>query len=231
MAEQATLPAVPRERAGKGAARAVRRAGYVPCVVYGDGKDPRIISIEPRHLVREMDGGHFFNTVYAIDVEGGTTEKALPRDTQLHPVTDLPIHVDFLRVSGSTRINVMIPVRVVGEENCPGLEAGGILSLVRHEVELYCPADAIPDELVCDLTGCEIGDTVHISDIALPQGTEPVIQDRDFVIANVEATRTAAAVEQAATPEEESEAEGEAESAEESAEDAGDSDAEADSEE
>lgn len=189
MAEQVVLPAEKRERAGKGAARAVRRAGLVPCVVYGDGKDPQTISIEPRHIVRELEHGHFYNTVYEITVDGGKTEKALPRDTQFHPVKDLPLHVDFLRVSGSTKINVMIPVSIINEEECPGLRAGGILSVVRYEVELYCPADAIPDELVCDLAEREIGDTIHISDIALPAGTSPVISDRDFVIANISAAR------------------------------------------
>ena len=212
MADEAVLPAVKRERAGKGAARAVRRSGYVPCVVYGGSKDPQTISIEPRHIVRELEGGTFYNTVYEIAVEGGRKEKALPRDTQLHPVTDLPMHVDFLRVSGSTRINVMIPVTVTGEEESPGLDRGGILNVVRHEVELYCPADNIPDELVCDVSGREIGETIHISDIALPEGMEPVIQDRDFVIANIEAARTMADVEEIEAEDEEAAEAGEGES-------------------
>lgn len=236
MADQSVLPAEKRERAGKGAARAVRRAGLVPCVVYGDNKDPQTISIEPRHIVRELEHGHFYNTVYELDVDGGKKEKALPRDTQFHPVTDLPLHVDFLRVSGSTKINVMIPVTIVNEEESPGIKEGGILSVVRYEVELYCPADNIPDELICDLTGKEVGDTIHISDIDLPEGTSPVISDRDFVIANISAARAEEELEEIEAEDAEAgeefgaEAE-EGEAAEEGGEEAGEESGDAESEE
>ncbi len=189
MSEQSVLPAEKRERAGKGAARAVRRAGMVPCVVYGDRKDPQMISIEPRHLMRELMGGHFYNTVYELQVEGGAKERALPRDMQLHPVTDLPLHVDFLRVSKTTKINVNVPVVFVNEEESPGLEAGGTLSVVRYEIELYCAADDIPEQIECDLTGREMGDTVHISDLKLPEGVISAITDRDPVVANIDAPR------------------------------------------
>lgn len=196
MSEQSVLPAAKRERAGKGAARAVRREGMVPCVVYGDRKDPMMISIEPRHLMRELMGGHFYNTVYQIEVEGGSKERALPRDMQLHPVTDLPLHVDFLRVSKSTKINVNVPVTFINEEESPGLEEGGILSVVRYEIELYCAADDIPEEIVCDLTGYNMGDTIHISDLKLPENVVSAITDRDPVVANIDAPRSEEAVEE-----------------------------------
>eukprot|EP00752_Nemacystus_decipiens_P000372 g372.t1 len=195
MSEQAVLPAIKRERAGKGAARAVRRAGMVPCVVYGAGKDPLMISIEPRHLMRELMAGHFYNTVYELAVDGGAKERALPRDMQMHPVTDLPLHVDFLRVSKSTMISVAVPVTFLNEEDSPGLKQGGIMNVVRYEVELYCAADDIPETVECDLTGREIGDTIHISDLKLPEGVTSAITDRDPVVCNIAAARAAEAVE------------------------------------
>ncbi|MBP5858912.1 50S ribosomal protein L25/general stress protein Ctc [Marivibrio halodurans] len=229
MSEQSVLPAAKRERAGKGAARAVRRQGLVPCVVYGDRKDPQMISIEPRHLMRELMGGHFYNTVYELDVEGGKKERALPRDMQLHPVTDLPLHVDFLRVGKSTKINVNVPVSFINEDDSPGLDRGGILSVVRYEVELYCAADDIPEEVVCDLTGYEMGDTIHISNLKLPEGVVSAITDRDPVVANIDAPRSEAAVEEIEAEDQEAGeefgADSEAEAAEDDA-DEGDSDAE-----
>jgi len=196
MSEQAVLPAVVRDRAGKGAARAVRRAGMVPCVVYGASKDPQMISIEPRHLMRELMAGHFYNTVYDVEVEGGAKERVLPRDMQLHPITDLPLHVDFLRVSKSTKITVAVPVTFLNEEESPGLEQGGTLSVVRYEVEVYCAADDIPETLECDLTGREMGDTIHISDLKMPKDVISAITDRDPVVANIEAPRSEEAIEE-----------------------------------
>lgn len=233
MSEQAVLPAVARERAGKGAARAVRRAGMVPCVVYGDRKDPQMISIEPRHLMRELMSGHFYNTVYDVEVEGGAKERVLPRDMQLHPVTDLPLHVDFLRVSKSTKITVAVPVTFLNEEESPGLEQGGTLSVVRYEVEVYCAADDIPETIECDLTGREMGDTIHISDLKLPKDVVSAITDRDPVVANIEAPRSEEAIEEIEAEDQEAGEEYGAESeeaAEEGAED-GESEGEGDSEE
>lgn len=186
MADAHTIPAKPRDRAGKGAARAVRREGLVPCVVYGENKDPLSISIDPRVIMKGLIEGHFFNTIYSIDVEGGATERALPRDVQFHPVTDNPLHVDFLRVGRNTRISVMIPVVFTNEDDCPALKEGGQLSINRHEVEVHCSANDIPEELVADLTGLQIGDTIRISSINLPDGVVPAITDRDFVIANLQ---------------------------------------------
>ena len=195
MADAHTIPAKTRDRAGKGAARAVRREGLVPCVVYGENKDPLSISIDPRVIMKGLEQGHFFNTIYSIDVEGGANERALPRDVQFHGVSDAPLHVDFLRVGRNTRISVMIPVVFANEEDCPALNEGGQLAINRHEVEVNCSANAIPEELVADLAGLQIGDTIRISSISLPDGVEPTITDRDFVIANLQAATIAEPVE------------------------------------
>ncbi len=180
------LAAEPRERAGKGAARAERRAGRVPGVVYGAKKDPVMLTIDPRDLRREISGGGFFATLFDVQVNG-VTERVLPRDLQLHPVTDQPLHVDFLRVSAATRINVNVPVVFHNEEESPGLKRGGVLNVVRYEIELNCRADAIPPQIDLDLTGRDIGDSIHISEVTLPDGVEPTITDRDFTIASIAA--------------------------------------------
>lgn len=186
MAEEAIFPAKPRDRAGKGAARAVRREGLVPGVIYGDNRDPMTISVDPRHIMKQLELGLLYNTIYKIDVEGAKPEKALPRDVQFHPVTDAPLHIDFMRLRKGSKINVNIPVNFINEDKAPGIEGeGGILNVVREEVELLCPVDAIPQEVVCDLTGLAIGDTVRISGVTLPEDVEPVINDRDFVVATI----------------------------------------------
>ena len=185
MAEDSVIHAVVRERAGKGAARAVRRGGRVPAVIYGDNKDPQMVSLDPRDVMKGLEGGHFYNTIYTIAVDGGKKEKALPRDVQVHPVTDDPLHVDFMRLRKGSRINVNIPVVFHNEEKSPGIEEGGLLQVVREEVELYCPVDAIMEEVHVDLTGLHIGDTIRMSAITLPDNVEPVIQDRDFVVASI----------------------------------------------
>jgi len=186
MSEISKLSAEPRERAGKGAARAARRAGRVPGVIYGAKKDPVLITLDPKDLRREISGGGFFGTLFDVGVGGGN-ERVLPRDLQLHPVTDRPLHVDFLRVSRDTRIDVMVPVVFLNEEESPGLKRGGVLNVVRYEVELSCQADAIPPQIEIDLTGRDIGDSAHISEVALPEGVQPTITDRDFTIATIAA--------------------------------------------
>lgn len=231
MAEEAIFPAKARERAGKGAARAVRREGLVPGVVYGDSKDPQMIAVDPRDIFKQLELGHLYNTIYKIEVEGGNAEKALPRDVQFHPVTDMPLHIDFMRLRKGSKINVMIPVTFTNHEASPGLEdEGGILNVTREEVELLCPVDAIPNEVICDLTGLTIGYTIRISNVTLPDDVEPVIQDRDFVVANIEAPTIAEP-----EPEEEGDlakgAEGEADAGEEAEgeESGGDADGESES--
>lgn len=184
MSETNTLSAQARTQVGKGAARAARRAGAVPAVIYGAKKDPLSITIDPLALRREISKPGFFSTLYDIECDG-TTEHVLCRDLQLHPITDAPMHADFLRVTESTRINVDIPVLFENEEESPGLKEGGVLNVVRHSVEVICRAGAIPESIVIDLTGLEIGDSVHISEVNLPDGVQPTITDRDFTIATI----------------------------------------------
>lgn len=215
MTETHTLTAEMRERAGKGAARAVRRTGRVPAVIYGAGKAPLSISLADPDVKREINRASFLTTLFDIKVEGGGTERVLPRDVHFDPVLDWPLHIDFLRVSATTKVTVQVHVHFFNEEESPGLERGGLLNIVRHEVGLVCAADKIPDHLDCDLTGFEIGDSIHISHIKLPAGVELEIDDRDFTVATI-ATPSAVAAEQAeAQAEAEAGDEGEAEAEEE----------------
>jgi large subunit ribosomal protein L25 len=180
------LAAEPKERAGKGAARAARHAGRIPGVIYGAKKAPVMITVDNKDLQREIRRGGFFATLFDVGV-AGKTERVLARDLQLHPVSDRPIHIDFLRVSASTEVTVQVPCDFVNEEESPGIRRGGVLNVVRHELELSCRADAIPNEITIDLTDLEIGDSVHISEVTLPEGVAPTITDRDFTIATIAA--------------------------------------------
>lgn len=203
MSDTIALPAEPRERVGKGAARAVRRAGRVPAVIYGDRKDPLTISLDPRDVDRELHRPGFFATLFDVEV-GGKKHRVLPRDVQLDPVSDRTVHVDFLRVAQDTEVTVNVPVNFMNDEESPGLKRGGVLNIVRHEIEFSCRADAIPQQIEIDLTGLDIGDSVHISMIQLPDGVIPTITDRDFTIATVaapSAVKAEAAEEQAAAAE------------------------------
>lgn len=207
MPDIATLSAEPRAQAGKGAARAVRRQGRVPAILYGAGMDPAPISLDPRELSRALGKRGFLATLVDVKIDG-TAQRALPRDVQYHPVTGLPLHVDLLRIGATTRINVEVPVQFVNRELSVGLRRGGILNIVRHEIELSCPVDHIPDRLVVDLNGLDIGDSLHISAVAIPEGCRPRIADRDFTIASIaassavreEASTTATATPAAALP-------------------------------
>ena len=186
MSEVTSITAEARERAGKGTARAARRAGLVPGVIYGSKKDPALISLQTKELIRHLNAGGFFARLYDVSLAKGK-ERVLPRDVQFDPVTDLPLHIDFLRVSASTTVTVAVPVVFINEEECPGLIKGGVLNVVRYEVDLVCRADAIPQQLEVDLTGLEFGDGAHISNVELPEGVEPTITDRDFTIATIAA--------------------------------------------
>lgn len=186
MAQAHPLKAELRERAGKGAARAVRRAGRVPGVIYGNKLEPVLISLDPVDLHKEYHKPGFFAHVYEVAV-GDETYKVLARDLQTHPVKDHPIHVDFMRFSAKTRLAIEVVVEFINQEKCPGLIEGGVLNVVRHEVELICSPDNIPESLIADLSGLDIGDSIHISAIALPEGVEPTITDRDFTIATIAA--------------------------------------------
>ena len=182
MSEQLTLPAETRDRAGKGASRALRRDGRVPAVIYGEKKEPLSVHVEEKLLSKILRTGHFMNSVVMVDVDG-KSHRTLPKAIDFHPVTSTPIHVDFLRIGEHTQVTVAIPVRFDNEAASPGLKRGGVLNVVQHEIELVCDAASIPDELHVDLTGLEIGDSIHISQIPLPEGVKPAIDDRDFTVA------------------------------------------------
>jgi len=186
MSQSVDMSAEMRERAGKGAARAVRRAGRVPGVIYGGKEEPSLISVDPRDIRKGLDAGVFFSTIYNLKI-GGETVRVIPRDLQMHPIKPLPEHVDFLRVSADTQITVEVTVHFLNEEECPGLKRGGVLNIVRHEVEVSCGVDNIPQGFDLDLTGLDIGDSLHASKLALPQGVELTITDRDFTIATIAA--------------------------------------------
>ncbi|MEK9706940.1 MAG: 50S ribosomal protein L25/general stress protein Ctc, partial [Alphaproteobacteria bacterium] len=164
MADTVTFNAESRARVGKGAARAERRNGRVPAVIYGANKDPEAISIDPAQLRAARMQPGFFATLFVVEVEGNS-QQVLCRDLQLHPVTDRPMHADFLRVTERTQINVEIPVSFENEEESPGLRQGGVLNVVRHVVEVICHAGSIPNDITVDLAGLEIGDSVHISNV------------------------------------------------------------------
>jgi large subunit ribosomal protein L25 len=184
MSDALHLPAETRERAGKGASRALRREGRVPAVIYGGGEDPAPIHVEAKELNRQLGTGHFMNSIVMIDV-GGKSVRTLPKDVAFHPVNDQPLHVDFFRLSKDSKIEVNVPVVFINEESSPGLKKGGVLNVVRHELELVCESDKIPDEIHIDVTGLEVGDSIHISTVVLPDGSVSAITDRDFTIATI----------------------------------------------
>lgn len=191
MSKNYALKGEKRDRAGKGIARALRREGKIPAVIYGDNKAPVTIALDGNAINVEYNRGHMHTTLCDMDVEG-EKHLVLARDVQLHPVTDVVIHADFLRVTSKTRIAVNVPVNFINEEGSPGLRGGGVLSVVRYDIELVCSATAIPDAIDVDLDGVDVGDTVKISDVKLPEGVTPAIDDRDFSIASVVAPRKAA---------------------------------------
>jgi len=217
MADRAMIVAEPRAARGKGGARAGRRAGRLPGVVYGRGEATVPVSVDAATLSLEYRRGGFFSRLYELTL-AGEAMRVLPRDVQLDPVTDVPLHVDFLRLAADSRIDVDVAVHFVNDEECPGLRRGGVLNVVRHSVELNCRADAIPEFVTVDLTGLDIGDSVHISAVPLPEGVHPTIADRDFTVATIAAPTVVAEEEAAEAEGEEAEAaegeEGEAEAGE-----------------
>jgi large subunit ribosomal protein L25 len=184
MSDIITISASERERVGKGSARAVRRAGLVPAVIYGDKKDPVGITMESREVTKIVHQPGIFGRLLDIDV-AGTKSTVLTRDIQFHPVSDKIMHMDFLRVSQSATVAVAVAVEFINEDKCPGIKVGGVLNVVRYEVELNCPATAIPEKITIDLEGVKIGDSIHISAIPLPDGVTPTITDRDFTVATL----------------------------------------------
>ena len=162
----------------------ILKKGLVPGIVYGKGTEPTKIALENKILQKLMQTGAFYSTILDIDIEG-KMEKVLPKQLQYHPVTDKLIHFDFLRVQNDTKVTVEVPVEFLNQETCPGLKKGGVLNLVRRDVELSCNANNIPDKLQYDLAMSEIGDSIKISNIELPEGVKPTIADRDFVVATL----------------------------------------------
>ena len=210
MSDQLTLSAEPRDRAGKGASRHLRREGRVPAVIYGDKKDPISISVNERELAKMLGTGHFMNTVVMIDGAAKGAIRTLPKDVQFHPVSDRPLHVDFFRIGEHSTVHVNVPLVFENEEASPGIKRGGVLSIVRHEVELVVDAAHIPDQITVDLTGFEVGESIHISAVTLPKGAHWAIEDRDFTIATIAAPSALKSSEGAA--DDAAEGEGEAES-------------------
>jgi len=186
MSDTLTLPAETRERAGKGASRALRRDGRVPAVVYGGKEDPLAIHVEEKELVRQLMTGHFFNSIVQVEV-GGKKMRAQPKDVAFHPVSDRPLHVDFLRIAKGATVHVNVPVIFTNEAKSPGLKRGGVLNVVRHDLELVCDAEKIPHEIEIDVTGVDVGESIHFSSVNLPDGVESAITDRDFTIATIAA--------------------------------------------
>ena len=201
MAELTSLTAEPREGVGKGASRSLRRAGRVPGVIYGEKAPQEMISLEARELRRVLQSARFFSTLCNLQVNGEAV-RVLPREVQLHPVTDEPLHVDFVRVGRGATIVVTVPVVFAHEDISRGLKRGGVLNIVRRELELLCPADAIPGEIVVDLSDADIGDSLHISQVTLPEGVRPAITDRDFTIATISAPTVISEEEEAEAAEE-----------------------------
>lgn len=195
MADIVTLRAEARDRAGKGAARAARRSGRVPGVIYGEGKPATLISLDPRELTRELHRPGFFARLLNVEIDG-TLHRSLPRDVQLDPIKDQPIHADFLRINAGTKITVAVPVKFTGQETSPGIRRGGMLNIARHEIDLVCAVESIPDLITVSLDGLDIGDSIHIGAISLPAGARPAIT-RNFTVASI-AAPTAVREEQAA---------------------------------
>jgi large subunit ribosomal protein L25 len=198
MRQMLELAAEPRAKLGKGPAYQVRREGKIPGIVYGGKGEPQTVQVDERNFGKLYYAGAMLQTLVNLDI-GGKKTRVLPRAIQLDPVSDRPIHIDFMRLEPGARVRIAIPVRFHGQENSPGLKLGGVINVVRHEIEVYCSADAIPDFIDGNLEGLEIGDSLHIHDFVLPEGVKTVIQ-RNFTVASiappttyVEETPTAAA--------------------------------------
>jgi large subunit ribosomal protein L25 len=184
MSDTLTLPAETRDRGGKGASRALRRDGRVPAVVYGGKEEPLSIHVEEKELRRQLGTGHFFNSVVEVEV-GGKKLRTLPKDVAFHPVSDRPLHVDFLRVSKNAKVHVKVPVVFTNEDASPGLKKGGVLNIVHHSLDLVVEADKIPDDIVIDVTGLDVGDSIHIGNIKLPAGAVDGSHEADLTIATI----------------------------------------------
>ena len=186
MSNSIALKVESRERAGKGSSRAARRAGRIPAVIYGNKKDPEMITVAFNEIIRLLNRGGFMTNVYEVELNG-KTQKVLPRDLQLDPVLDFPMHIDFLRLGKGTTVSMEVPVHFSGEEESPGIKQGGVMNVVRHAVELNCPADNIPSAIEISIAAMDVGDSLHISEVTLPEGCVATITDRDFTIVTMAA--------------------------------------------
>ena len=184
MSDQLTLSAETRDRAGKGASRELRRQNRVPAVIYGNKQEPELIHVEEKALIKLLMTGHFSNSVVEIEL-GGKKQITIPKDVAFNPVSDRPTHVDFLRIVKGAKVDIEVPVAFINEDASPGLKRGGVLNIVRHELEIICENDKIPDDIQIDVAGFDIGDSIHISHVKLPKGSESKITDRDFTIATI----------------------------------------------
>jgi large subunit ribosomal protein L25 len=184
MSETLYLSAEPREKVGKGASRVLRRAGRIPAVIYGGNLEPIALHLEEKALVKALGTGHFFNSIVDLNV-GGIVVRTLPKDVTLHKVSDRPLHVDFLRVSATHAVHVKVPLLFINEEASPGIKRGGVLNIVAHELELVSIPEAIPNDITVDVTGLEIGDSIHMHDIKLPDGVRAITHEADATIATI----------------------------------------------
>jgi large subunit ribosomal protein L25 len=191
MAETKALTATVRSGTGKGAARSVRREGRIPAVIYGGGDPAEPIALDYRELNKLIYAGHFLTTIFEIDL-GGSKQRVIPRDYQLDPIKDLPLHVDFLRLKPGTSLRMDVPVHFINQDISPGLKKGGSLNIVRHFVEMRVPAEAIPDSITVDLSNLDIAESLHISAVLLPEGCKPTVAERDFTIVTIVPPLTAA---------------------------------------
>ena len=210
MSDNLNLSATKRDRAGKGSARAARRSGLIPAVIYGGKIAPETININANTFTKMMNQPGIMSNVIKLEVEGKSTD-VLARDIQFHPVNDRPLHIDFLRITASSTVTAMVPVNFINEDTSPGLKGGGVLNVVRHEIEMNCSAINIPESLTVDLAGTDIGDSIHISAIALPDDAQPTITDRDFTIATIAAPTVEVETSDDETAEQEAETSGESE--------------------
>ncbi len=184
MAEAIEMKASPRERLGKGGARTARRAHQVPGTVYGGDEEPQSIVVDYKALWMQHQTGHFQATVVTLDLDGKKI-RVLPKEVQVDPIRDFPIHVDFLRITKDSEVTIAVPVHFINDEEAPGLKRGGVLNVARHEIELRCPVDRIPEQIEIDLTGLDMGDSIHIGDVTLPEGAKLTGTERDFTIASI----------------------------------------------
>ncbi|OJT97237.1 MAG: 50S ribosomal protein L25/general stress protein Ctc [Alphaproteobacteria bacterium 65-7] len=189
MSKNQELKVEAREGRGKGPSYQARQKGLIPGVIYGGNDEPQTINVDARTLERHVEAGHFLTTLFNLDI-GGKTTRAIPRQVQLDPVTDRPVHVDFLRLAEGATVRLEIPVQYRGQEVSPGLKKGGVLNIVRRSLGLSCPAETIPNTIVVDVSKLDINESVHISNLDLPEGVKPLIRGRDFTVCSVVAPTT-----------------------------------------